>query len=53
MVLASFWLEDKLKKFKFFLKTFLLADINTEIVLIIFFLTLSNANIQFPDKKVI
>ena len=45
MVLASFQVEDKLKKARFFQKTFLLADLSIEIFLGMPFLTLSNANI--------
>ena len=51
MVLASFQVEDKLKKAQFFQKTFLLADLSVEVVLGIPFLILSNANIQFARKK--
>ena len=51
MVLASFQMEDKLRKVRFFQETFLLADISAEIVLGMPFLTLSNANIQFVKKK--
>ena len=51
MVLTSFQVEDKLKKTRFFQETFLLADISTEMVLGIPFLTLSNADVQFVEKK--
>ena len=51
IVLADFQVEDKLGKARFFQETFLLADISTEIVLGMPFLTLSNANIQFVEKK--
>ena len=51
MVLADFQVEDKLGKVRFFQETFLLADISAEVVLGILFLTLSNANIQFVEKK--
>ena len=51
MVLASFQVEDKLGRIWFFQKTFLLADISAEVVLGIPFLTLSNANVQFVEKK--
>ena len=50
IVLADFQLEDKFKRARFFQKTFLLANINTEIVLGMLFLTLSNADIQFVKK---
>ena len=45
IVLASFQVEDKLKKTRFFQETFLLANLNIKVVLEILFLTLSNANI--------
>ena len=45
MVLARFQWEDKFGKIRFFQETFLLADISTEVVLGIPFLTLSNANV--------
>ena len=51
MVLASFQVEDKLGRLRFFQETFLLADISTGVVLGMPFLTLSNANIQFVEKK--
>ena len=45
MVLASFQVEDKLGKIRFFQETFLLADISTEVVLGMPFLILSNVNV--------
>lgn len=45
MILASFQVENKLKKACFFEETFLLADISIEVVLEMFFLTFSNADI--------
>ena len=51
IVLASFQVEDKLEKIWYFRKTFLLADISTKVVLGISFLTLSNADVQFVEKK--
>ena len=51
MVLASFQVEDKLEKARFFQETFLLANINMEVVLGILFLILSNADIQFTKKE--
>ena len=51
MVLADFYLEDKLGRAQFFQKTFLLANISTEVVLGLPFLTLSNADVQFLEKK--
>ena len=51
MILVSFQVEDKLERARFFQETFLLADISVEMVLGMPFLTFSNTNIQFPDKK--
>ena len=51
MVLASFQVEDTLGRARFFQETFLLADLSVEVVLGMPFLTLSNANIQFAQKK--
>ena len=51
MILASFEVEDKLRKAWFFQETFLLADISMEVVLGMPFLTFSNADIQFAEKK--
>ena len=51
MVLASFQVEDKLGRARFFQETFLLANISVKVVLGILFLTFSNANIQFAEKE--
>ena len=51
MVLASFQVEDTLRRARFFQETFLLADFNVEVVLRMPFLTLNNANIKFAQKK--
>ena len=51
MVLASFQMEDKLRKARFFQETFLLADISREVVLSMLFLILNNTDIQFAEKK--
>lgn len=51
IVLASFQVEDKLGRAWYFQKTFLLADINIEVVLRMPFLIFSNADIQFTEKK--
>ena len=51
MVLASFQVENKLRKTRFFQKTFLLANISMEMVLSMPFLTFSNANVQFVEKE--
>ena len=51
IVLASFKVEDKLRRIRFFQETFLLADISAEIVLGMLFLTFSNADVQFVEKE--
>lgn len=51
MVFAGFQLVDKLDRVRFFQETFLLADNSMEVVLGILFLTLSNVDIQFAEKK--
>ena len=51
MVIASFQIEDKLERPRFFQESFLLTNLNVELVLKMSFLTLSNANIQFAQKK--
>ena len=51
MVLASFQVEDKLGRARFFQETFLFTDISIEVVLGMSFLTLSNADVQFVEKK--
>lgn len=53
ILLASFQMKDKLKKNQYFQKTSLLADFNVEVILGILFLTFSNANILFAEKKLI
>ena len=45
MVLADFQVGDKLGRARFFQETFLLADISAEVVLGMFFLNLSNADV--------
>ena len=47
MIVSTFFILDKDGRKKFFEKSFLLADVNPEIVLRILFLTMSNANIHF------
>lgn len=53
IVLASFWVGDKLKRVRFFQDIFLLTDINIKVVLGILFLTFRNPNIYFAKKKLI
>lgn len=52
IVLASFQIKNKLGLAKHFQKTFLLANTNIEIVLEIFFMTFSSAEISFTEKKI-
>ena len=51
IVIAAFQVVNKLGRSWFFQETFLLANISMEVVLGMLFLTLSNANVQFAEKK--
>ena len=51
MVIASFLIEYKDKKSRFFEETFLLASFSINIVLKILFLTLSNIKINFIGQN--
>ena len=51
MVLASFQVEDKLERARFFQKSFLLADISVEMVLGMSYWTFSNVDVQFIEEK--
>ena len=51
MVIAGFQVQDKLRRARFFQKTFLVADTSMEVVLRILFFILSNANVGFLDRK--
>ena len=51
MVIAGFEVEDKLGKARFFQKSFLLTETNMKVVSKMLFLTFSNINIQFVEKK--
>ena len=51
MVIVDCSVKNKLKRVRFFQKTFLLANISLEIVLEMFFHTLSRANIWFAKQK--
>ena len=51
MVIAAFQIVDKLSCSRFFQETFLLANISIKVVLGMPFLTLSNVDIQFAEKK--
>ena len=50
MVIANFQIENKVGRPKFFQKTFLVADTKFELVLGMFFLKISNANILFGEE---
>ena len=51
MVVAAFLLEDKANRIKFFEETFLVANISPEVVFEMFFLTLSDADVDFSGWK--
>lgn len=51
MVFASFQIENKCKKTRFFPRTFLLTHISLQIVLEIPFIFFNNANVSFLRKK--
>ena len=50
MVIANFQIEDKIGRPRFFQEIFLVVDTKIEIVLLIFFLKISNANVLFNKK---
>ena len=47
IVVAAFFVTNKANQVRFFKETFLMANVSPEIVLGIFFLTLSSANVNF------
>ena len=49
MVIATFSVEDKVNRVRFFEKTFLVANVSLEVVLGMPFFTLSGADIDFSD----
>ena len=49
MVVAAFLVTDKINKVKFFEEIFLMANICPEVIFKMFFLTLSNADVDFLD----
>lgn len=51
MIIAKFLLQDKLKRPQFFEKTFLLADKSIKVIFGKPFFTLSNADVDFPDRE--
>ena len=50
MVIADFQVEDKASRPRFFQKTFLVADTKFEVILGMFFLKISNANMSFGER---
>ena len=50
MVIADFQVEDKIGRPRFFQETFLVVDIKFAVILGIFFLKISNADILFSKK---
>ena len=53
MVIAGFSPQDKRRKVQFFQDTFLVADTRMKVILGMFFLTLSNADIWFAERELI
>ena len=53
MVIANCLVKYKLGRVRFFQETFLLANISLEVVLEIFFFTLSSADIRFVERKIV
>lgn len=53
IAIADFSLQDKLGKNSFFEETFLLADTSIKIVFRMPFLTLSDADVCFAEKKLV
>lgn len=51
MVIVVFQIRNKLRYSQFFEKFFLISDISISIILEIFFLFFSNANITFADYE--
>ena len=51
MIIAAFRVVNKLGRSWFFQETFLLAEISMEVVLAMLFLTFSNVDVQFAEKK--
>ena len=49
MVVAAFSVVDKANRVRFFEETFLVANVSPEVVLGMPFLTLSNADVDFPS----
>ena len=50
MVVAAFSVVDRANRVRFFEETFLVANVSPEVVLGMPFLTLSNADVDFPSR---
>ncbi len=50
MVVSTFSISDKDDKERFFQESFLLANVKSDVVLEILFLTISNTNIDFQVR---
>ena len=53
IVIADCKVKDRLRRIRFFQKTFLLANISLEVVLRMLFLILSKADIRFAERKLV
>ena len=51
MIVSTFSMSDKDDRERFFEKSFLLADVNPEVVFGILFLTMSNTNVDFQAQN--
>ena len=51
MVVAAFSVIDQVDRVRFFEKTFLVANVSLDVVFGMFFLTLSDADINFSKRK--
>ena len=51
MIVVAFSVEDKADQLKIFQETFLVANVSPEVVLGMFFLTLSGADVDFSDRE--
>ena len=50
MMIANFQVEDKIGKFRFFQKIFLVANTKFEVILMMLFLKINNADISFGER---
>ena len=51
MVVSTFFMSNKDGRKRFFEESFLLVDVKLDVVLEIFFTTLSNANVDFQAQN--